>query len=419
MSVASIRNYYYQATNLEQAGGGIVIPAIPDPITSDIVVVCGAECQIDSVGTTTSEQNKHWGEAQGTPTISTSVARNGNCSYQFAAASPVPYLARECAASKAVGYIRGYFRISGNPSTDTTIVYFSPTSGTNAGIEILSNGVISGFIAGSGFTDGPTLSADTWYGIEVQLDASENPNRLKWRLWQSGTGWTDMGDVTSAQSAHDITTIRFGMISGPSSGWTINWDDIMIGESETPDVDYGEVGRSGKVLSYNPSADLTHAFDTGDFEYNNTTGISSSATDIWSYIDEDDHEAGTDFISQVVAGTGKYIQCEFESAVETNNPTHVAVTSTHAGASGATSRMNLRVSDNGTDWQNIWGDWTTGYTANSTGHAYLHKVLPNTPSGDGWYKDALNGMRFQWGGAESISTPSFLHAISLEVEWPE
>jgi hypothetical protein len=127
----------------------------------------------------------------------------------------------------------------------------------------------------------------------------------------------------------------------------------------------------------------------------------------------------TEFIAQAVAGAGKYIQCAFANNAESVEPTHVGIISTHAVPSSAASEMHLRVSDDGSTWANIWGDWaTTGYVLSLTGAHWLHKVLANTPSGTGWYRAALDEMRFQWGNSDDVAPVPYLHSICMEVEWP-
>lgn len=273
-----------------------------------VVIACGAECGIAATGIATgTAQDRHWSALSGAPAIDAVTFRSGAKSYKFVAAATAPYLTRTCAASQSVLYARFYFRLTdATPTSDTYLLYANVVTGSSPQLIVTTGGVLqAGW--GASTQNGPTLSDNTWYGVEMELDAHANPNVLRWRTWDAGTGWTSRTDVSLAQAADTFANVNLGIVAGPSSGTTVNLDDILIGEGTTAGADYStSTSKGGKVLRYRPTADGTHSsFRTWDMAYNANAGIASSATDVYTYVDDDDQTSVADFIAQMVAqGSG-------------------------------------------------------------------------------------------------------------------
>ncbi len=389
-----------------------------------LVIVCGAECGIAAQGLASSA-NRHWNTVAGAPAIDTGVYRSGAKSFRFTGNATYPYLRRVCAASRTVGYFRAYFRTDdATPSSQAILVYMDAAAGSDASLELRTDGKLQMYIGGgASVTTAGALSSDTWYGIEMQFQVAANPRTVDWRIWDATNGWVDQTEVTASEAASTISTINFGeYFTGPTSAWNVYFDDILIGEGTTVDEDYDTAAsKGGKVLRYRPTADGTHsAFTTGDFRYNGSSNIANTATDVYSYVDDDDQTSISDYISQSVSGAGKYVEVTFADEGTETSPRAVGVVSTHHSSSTATNEMHLRVSDDGSTWTNVWGNWSSdGQDISDTTAHHLYKVLTTKPSGGAWTQSAVNGMRAQWGNSDDVSPVPYIDSVSLEVEWTE
>lgn len=389
------------------------------------MVACGAECGIVTAGLAAAA-NRHWGVVTGAPAIETSIVRSGSRSLKFVAAATRPYMSKNGVASQTVCYGRVYFRTSSAaPSADMTIVYVdSGTSASSAYFRIKTNGVFdASFNSGTGAVNGPTIVADTWYGLEFESNVAANPNTIKWRTWSADTGWVTQTAVSVAQAAATISTAgpTIGLVGGPTSDVTVYMDDVVLAVGTSASEYWSDVvAKPGRVLRYLPSADGAHsAFTTGDFKYNNSTNIANTATDVYTYLDDADQTSIADgYISQNVAGAGKYIRVAFADEAAYGKPRFVAVTSTHHSASTSANEMHLRVSDNGSNWTNVWGNWAAAGldTSDTTAH-FLHKVLTAKPSGGSWTTPAINAMEAEWGNSDDVSPVPYIDSVSLEVDW--
>ena len=391
-----------------------------------LTTVCGAECGIVTAGLATAA-NRHWAAVNGTPAIEGTVVRSGSKSFRFAAAATNPSLQPTAPTSQTVAYVRLYFRMTdATPSSTTTLIYLdSGTSASSGYISVSTGGVLyAAFNGTTGQQNGPTLSNDTWYGIEAEVDISANPNVIRWRTWDAGSGWTSQTNVSVAQAAATFgATHEIGIASGPTSGLTVYMDDMLVGFSTTTGSDYStSSSKGGKVLRYLPSADGAHsAFTTGDFKYNNSTNIANTATDVYTYLDDADQTSIADgYISQNVAGAGKYVRVAFADEGTETSPRAVGITSTHHSSGTGANEMHLRVSDDGTNWTNVWGNWATaGLDTSDTSAHFLHKVLATKPSGGAWTAGTVNSLEAEWGNSDDVSAVPFYDSISLEVEWTE
>jgi hypothetical protein len=391
--------------------------------------VCGAECGIVTQGLAATA-NRHWlmYNAGANVAIDTATVRSGARSWKMTAtAATNTGLGTIAPASQTFAYFRGYFRFpDATPTTRASIYRPLGTAGVDVNLKLLPSGVL---VLGDGGADtgtsGPTLADNTWYGVEVETNVSANPNVSKWRTWSAGGGWVAQSNFSKAQAATTFQTSGslFGSINDVQTvGHVVYFDDVMVGFGTTSEHYSDTVPNGGVVLRYRPTADMTHAFTTNDFEYNDTTGINSAATDIYTYLDDDDQTSIADFISQNVAwaaGT-KAFGVTFADEAAESSPLAVGVTTTtHAAGTGA-NEINVRVSDDDATYTNVWGNWAgVGIDSSDTTAHFQHKVLATKPSGGAWTLAAVNGMRAQMGQSNDIVAIPYYDSISLEVAWSE
>lgn len=387
-----------------------------------LLVCCGAECGIAVAGTGTAI-NRHWSAIAGTTiTVDTGTFRNGAKSFKFVGNATAPYLYHTCAASQTYGYYRIYFRVNdATPPSDTILATANQNGGSNFRLTLRATGVLDVSHGGSTGLQASSVSvaADTWYGFECEIDLHANPRVIRWRMWSAAGGWVGQTDSSAALAA-DTFAIGNGCTNAAMS---VFHDDILIGAGTTANQHYSASVPAGSagVLRYRPNADGTHsAFTTGDFKYNNTTNIVNTATDVYTYLDEDNQTAITDFISQAVAGAGKYVRIAFENEGTLATPRAVGITSAHHSNGTGANEHHLRVSDNGTNWSNVWGDWSAaGDDISDTTLHSRHKVLLTKPSGGAWTQSAVNSLEAEWGNSDDVSAVPYIDSVSLEVDWVE
>ncbi len=383
-------------------------------------VACGAECGIVTSGLGGATV-RHWSSLAGAPAIGATVL-NGSRSFSFAAAATVPWLSRTFPASQTVGYFRGYLRATdATPSSNITLVQMDYGATNNGQITLTTGGVLRVDFSNADAQNGPTLSDNTWYGIEAEFDVTANPRIIRWRTWDATTGWTARTNATNANAADTISAGLFGIIAGPTSGTTIFMDDILIGSGTVVGEDYSTtIPKGGKVLRLLPNADGTHNFTNNDFADGAAgSGFANTATDMWTRLDDSDQTSIADgFIRQAVAGQNKRFQIAFAGQTTESAPRAVAITGTFHSAGTGANEHHLRVSDDGSNWTNVLGNWaTTGEDISDTSAHFRHVVLETKPSGGAWTAAAIETMLAEWGNSDDVNAIPYIDSVSLEVEW--
>lgn len=375
---------------------------------------CGAECGIAAQGLAAAA-NRHWGVGgTGSPSIETSVVRSGARSFRFATSCWLSKAA--VTSSTTVMYGRGYFRVSSVAPAAAKIIWWAQTNTTpEPNIRMSTSGVLQACFGTTVVQSGPTIEADRWYGYEVEADVSAAVNVIKWRIWDGR--WTDQ---TNASQNNGAKTISETDIGDGAADCTVYLDDLVGASGTTAGEFYSSTTPAGgRVLRYLPTSDGTHsAFTTGDFRDTANANLANTATNIYTFLDDDDQTSLADFVRQSVAGAGKYVRLRFADESVYNRPRCVAVTSTHHSSGTGANEMHLRVSDDGSTWTNIWGNWAaTGVDISDTTAHYLHKVMATKPSGGAWTNAAVNSTEAQWGNSDDVSAVPYIDSVSLEVDW--
>ncbi len=394
-----------------------------------ILFVCGAECRIagqGSINFQTGSLRRHWTAAQssgGAPTIDTSVFRSGTASIRFPAGPS--HLTSSNAVDNSVHYFRGYFRLSDATPSASTDINRIGHSASGASLRVTSGGVLQMALDGGlGTLDySGTLVADEWYGVEMQADYRANPYLVDWRIWRASTGWVDQ------------TQMSYAFIPGTAKescriGWqdTVTgqlwWDDVVWGSGTTIDEDWSDTTpKGGEVKIIRPTADGAHSFSaSGNFKYENTTNFAQSATDVWSHLDAADMTQTAEYISQNVTSSGvtKYCRVTFPNESTYTDVQGVMPIAAVFSAGTQANEMNARMSDDGSTWTNLFGNWgATGHDVSDTtpGFAVLLGFTP--PSGGSWTKTKVDGLEFEFGMSDDISPVPFVSGLAFEVAWLE
>ncbi len=367
--------------------------------------VCGFECRILGGGGAAVPDERHWDTVgAATPTISTTVVRNGTAALRTTAAASLSNLGKVVATRTMAG--RLYFRFASlNASGTPFFIRFANASG-NLGFQVSSAGAVTAQAgAGAASTSLGTVSVNTWYRLDWLADTTSGTASLKGRL-DGGTEQTS----TATQAAADMTQLLLGNIA--STTWDVYFDDVITGNA-SGDYPYGE----GSVQRYKPSRDGTHSFVLNDFKYENSGSIATNATDVYTHVDDDDLSSTTDFISQNVTGA-KYVEVGFTAPPPINQDALAVnvVTSWHASATGANT-IGLKMVDGASTKQMLdeAGDSLSDFS-NLTS-TYSEKVLTAPPSGGTWTPAKLSGLLFQMGFSTDVVGIPFWDGLMLEVAY--
>ncbi len=381
-----------------------------------LLTICGAECGIVTSGLGTAA-NRHWSSVTGVPTLETSTIRTGSRAIAFAAAATNPSVSRDFPALSSVGYLRAYFRLTdATPTSNIQLAFFDFGATNNGQLTLTTGGVLRVDFSNADAQNGPTLSDNTWYGVEMEADVSANPRVIRWRTFAAGT-WTSQTNASNANAADTISSLSVGIVVGPTSGTTVYWDDILIGAATATGTDYSTTqSRGGHVNRYLPTSDGTHSFTAGTFAINAAgADFATNATDIYTYLDDSDQTTITDFVRQKAVSTTEYAEVQFaDESTETTHPRAVAVTSTHHAAGTSANQQGVRIHD-GTSEATVW---TADDVSDTTAH-FRHKVQATAPSGGSWSKSLLNATRGRIGFSGDIADVPYWDTLSLEVEFTD
>jgi len=166
--------------------------------------------------------NKIFDAVTGAPTITTSTPRSGTYCLEVAPSASIVNLewtTGTLVSSQLFGRVVFAFRFVGSlPSGGTKIAAFT----ANFNAEISYNQATGKIAAGwetESAVDGPTISADTWYVVEMQAKFSAT-KAIDW--WVDGAAQTQ---VTSAGAAGTVGSFMLG--SYESETHTIRFDDVV------------------------------------------------------------------------------------------------------------------------------------------------------------------------------------------------
>lgn len=371
---------------------------------------------IVATGSGTAPARYFGADSAGTTTINATAGPTGGPAYVFAAAATVPFLSVEAmpdASTQTNAMFRCKFKVSdATPSANTAIVSIVPNGGSQCRIELTTGGVLRAlFGTATAPQNGPTLSDDTWYELEVQADVSSGTRSIRWRTADVATNtWTDQTGTTTAVAASTAYAVWFGEVAGPTSGITITMTDIVIGFDTDTSVDWLAAGETRNVGVLRPDSDGTHSFTAGDFKDTAGTNIATNATTAYQLVDDADQTSLADFIQQAVIRADGYVEVGFGSASSVL-PLAVGVTSTHHSSSTSANQMGVRATDDG--GSNVTTLWNANDVSDTTAH-WRQAVMTTKPSGGAWTLAALNALMVRLGYSGDVTDIPYFDSVSLE-----
>jgi len=240
------------------------------------------------------------------------------------------------------------------------------------------------------------LSADTWYYVDFDWDATADPNTFKAKVDGANENTSSL-----AQAATTDSNVRIGCtISTHRTDGTILYDDLVLTNTGT-DYPIGPM----KVYGLAPSSNGTHA-TSGSFAQ-----VGGTAGNWWEAVDSWGSGGGTfsnaEYIEQNVNGATDYIELGFESLPSLGSDT----------VFGASMAFTIWASTTGANTAKVWSyDGTTATEVFSgdcsdTAERY-QRWYAIAPPGGSWSEAEANALKIRLGGATLIpGNPRFGAAI--------
>jgi hypothetical protein len=367
--------------------------------------VCGFECRILAAGAAPLPDERHWDAVTGTPTISTATVQAGTAALRANTVAATGFLNKLIARRVVAG--RFYFRIAAHVAElEPQICNLINANGAFSIRHRGDTNVLRMVVGAGGAVNGDVAAVDTWHYIDFLFDSSTGTASGKFRL-NGGTEYT----TSNAQTAADCTSFRIG--APVAATIDAHFDSLILGDA-TGDYPFGE----GTVERMKPTRDGTHSFTAGDFRYNAAgANIATSASDVWSFVDDDDMSDITDFIAQRVANATGYVQVGFGAAPFAWDAQAVMVVSNwHASTTGANT-VGMKMNDGGTlrDMLDESGDDLSDFS--NTTFTQSEKLVLTAPSGGVWTAAKLGAVMIRVGYSGDVVGEPFWDGVMLEVAY--
>lgn len=369
--------------------------------------VCGWECRSAIAGAAATPDELHWDSAAAAGgSISTSTFRTGTAAFRNNCAANTANFNK--AISRTIVSGRFYFRIATAPGAAETphIINFANASG-NLLLRVTTTGQLVAIAgAGSPVNVGSPMSTNTWYRIDFLANSSGGTASIKARI----DGGTE-GESTNVQASVSMTTMRVGVFTNATCDFF--FDDLIIGDA-TSDYPFGV----GYVERMKPSRDGTHIFTAADFG-ENTAGadVSTSATNVNTFVDDDDMTSTADLIRQKAIRTAGYLEVGFGTPPRWYPAQAVNVISSWHAATTTADTMGMKLVD-GASIKNVTDEAGDGLTdVSQTSIIILEKILTTAPSGGEWTSTKLAAVLIRAGYSDDVTPNPYWDGVMLEVAY--
>ena len=333
-----------------------------------------------------------WSFSEGTGFMSFPAGRNGAC-LQIAATGT---------GSRVIKHL--------NPTNVVVVSFYFKT--TSAGvfnlaqlwttgfalvpvIQMLASGQVRAQMADTTVDTVGSYNNGVWHRVDIRTNTSANPWVVDWQV--------DGVAQTSIQNTGVSPVMVDGVqLGGSSATYTCQWDDVVV-SATSGDYPLG----AHDVLFSVPTGDGTHVAGTNTIEANDGTDIVSP--NAFPLLDEWPANL-TDYIKQMIAGSGNYAEVTFADAPTGKTIWGVEATaalfSSNTGANNGTTRI---VSSAGTTVLDVYtGDMS------ETSLNYIRGMVTD-PGGGGWTKADYDGLKARVGFSTNVSASvPFWSALLLQ-----
>ena len=330
----------------------------------------------------------------GAPTADNATFRSGAYSLRIAdasGASTINGLRTFTAANVVVA--RFAVRLNTLPGVSSNLVYVDSGTDLVLGYDQPSQR-FSLTLGASTATSASTVSAGTWYVIDLRYDLRANPHLGDWRI--DGVAQTQ---VTRAAAASTATGFGLGSTTN-ASVYTANFDDVLVANQAKA----YPIGN-GKVVRLIPDGVGTHN-TPGDFRDDDNSAIDASS---WQRIDDVPMTPITDYVLQLNNGGTSYLEFTFGNTSETCIR-EISALVAYRSATNTANTGKTSVFDGATESVVYSGDMS--FTAIQYQNALL------TPAAATWTQSAVNGLVARVGYASDANPDPYWDSLMLELAVP-
>jgi hypothetical protein len=328
--------------------------------------------------------------------MDTTVVRSGSRSGKITKANNAQAYLQQSGFTQqtVVGFA---IRFASLPTADVTSLASLATTGTSLflGYQTTGQRFTLRWGTNAAVTSSTTVSADTWYYIDLKIDVSVNPNTASWAV-DSAT----QSGVSLASAAQSVLNFVFGS-KALADVFTAYYDDVV---QTTTLADYPIGGVH--VLTLSPDGTGTHNTPT-DFQNDDGTAISASS---YSRINEVPLEPGpitvTTGIKQITTRTTSYLEFTL-SDTSASCIKGVQVSMAMHKTASQSNQMKTSLFDGGTE--------RVVYNGDSVGNGLVaYKTATIAPASAPWTTTALNGLVMRVGYSSDASPIPFLDGLIVE-----
>jgi hypothetical protein len=297
--------------------------------------------------------------------------------------------------SPTVLVARTYVRFAALPATDANILAFTTSVGgpQNGRITYKSGSarLAAAFEGGVEKVSTVPIATDTWYRVDVRLDASASTFTLDWQV----NGTNGLQATYAAGAAGAFTNVRLG--TGAGFTYECFYDDVAV---STTSADY-PLG-DGKVVALRANSVATA-----------NANFSSQSGGTASFLQADDSPWGltTDYIRQNGGANTDYIGLGLQDSSSTFNARAVrAIAGWHSEGTNANNGQ--------TRFRRLDGTETTVKSGamNQTSIQYSGAML--AAPGGGWTAAEVNGLVARVGYSSDVDSVPAWDAAMVEAEYP-
>ena len=284
------------------------------------------------------------------------------------------------------------------PAGNVDKLAYAPPNGGNVatlGYDSATQKLKAQFLTGSSVLASSTVSAGTWYLIDMKIKANANPHTIDWRI-----GGTPQSQVTDAASA---TTINTPMAFGSNTSadrHNVNVDDMML---STTEADY-PIG-DGHILGLAPDSVGTVNDPSGYLQNDDGTAVGSTS---WQRVDEVPMTSLSDYVKQTGNDANAYATIGFANVASGCVRGVSALATIHSSATQA-NNAKTSIFDGATERVVFQGDL-------SPGAAFEHQAAAIAPASGSWDTTKLSGLVARVGYATDASPVPYWDALQLEYD---
>lgn len=298
------------------------------------------------------------------------------------------------AVGAGTAVVRVYLRLASLPVANVNELLLVDAAAGNdlrLGYQASSQKLTLRFGAAAATVASSTVSAGTWYRIDLRLVASTNPRTAAWQI--DGVAQTA---ISAAGTASTVSTLRLGSTVA-ADVFTANYDDVLI-SATSGDYPIG----AGTVEGLRPDGMGANS-TPGSFRNDDGTAIDANT---YQRLDDSPLTSLTDYVRQQTIGASDYIEVTFADTT-TSCVVGVSGLVAYHAAGTAADRGKTSVFDGATERIVFSGDMS------ETALRYRSVIV--APAAAPWTPSAVNGLKTRLGYSSDVTPNPYWDGLLLEV----